>query len=218
MLTFTLILLGVIALGLLAVAYRLLRYPYKGLSSVFDTHALGRLERSLPFLKRVIVIATKVEDPQNELRKAVKANFNRGVRYLFLISKSTARDALNGYYQIFQTLARIEGKSAEANHLVDIQELPYDWLDYPYVFYELREPDTNESSFVAFRGNQQLEGIADLYSPVTPRYAHTIASAVLSGAPQPIAVRSDQFKEAGKLLAFSQERHQEQNTTTGSIN
>ena len=101
-----LVLAGV-AVGIGVVAYSVLRLPRNGLVGPFDVRVLGRIEGSLPDLKRVIVIADQIEDPEDELRRAVKHNFQKGVHYLFLISKSRAPQELDRYVKIFMTLAEI---------------------------------------------------------------------------------------------------------------
>jgi len=203
--------LVIAAVGLAIVGYRLLRFPAIGLNRLSD-HDLGRLEGSLTDLRRVIVIAHEIEDPEHELRAAVQENFRRGVKYLFLISKSTARNELKGYYRIFKTLAEIVIEKHDLQHdpnvLVEIQGLPYDWPDYPYVFYEA-EVNGSGSTFIAFRGSQAKEGIADFYSPVPARYAHTIARAVLSEAPHPIEITADQFTDNSNVVSISSGRSRE---------
>lgn len=195
---------GGVAVALAAIGYRLLRFPEEGLKTVFSYRTLGQIEGSLPDLERVIVVAHRVEEPTHELREAVKLNFRRGLKYLFLVSQSTAEEELLGYYKIFRALAEIETKKS-ATDLVDIQELPYDWPNFPYVFYETRARGTAEPSFVAFRGNQKQEGIANFYSPVEGPNAYILARAVLSDSPHPIGVRSEQFEEAAKVLPFPEE-------------
>jgi hypothetical protein len=191
------------AVGIVLIGYRLLKFPHEGLPNLFSYHKLGSIEGNLPDLQRVIVVAHSIEDPQNELREAVKKNFSKGIRYLFLVSKSTAQDELQGYYKIFRTLAEIVTKSGP--NLVDIQELPYDWPSFPYVLYETRPADSSEPNFLVFRGSQKKEGIADYYSPVDSGPAYIIARAVLSDSPHPITVRSDQFEQASNVLSFPEQ-------------
>jgi hypothetical protein len=200
----TIVLLGV-GIGLAIVGYHLIRFPHEGLKNIISYHALGEIEGSLPDLERVIVVADRIEDPEHELRDAVRANFAKGVRYLFLVSKSTAQAELQGYYKIFRALAEIVTKNPVTN-LVDIQELPYDWPNFPYVFYETKSKGASQPNFVAFRGSQRREGIADFYSPVESGAAYILARAVLSDSPHPITVTSDQFEEAGNVLSFPEDR------------
>lgn len=195
--------LGIALLSIVGVgAYQLLKHPYKGLQRLLTVNDLGRLEGTLPNLNRVIVIADHVEDPQDELRDAVKANFQRGVQYLFLVSKSKAPKEVRGFFRIFEVLAgvitdNLGDHALRADQLVKIQSLPYDWPTFPYIFYEL---DTkSESRFLAIRGNQLKEGIAEFYTPVEPAYAHMIAAAVLSGAPEPIPTDESKFKQSDVL-------------------
>ncbi|WP_133054649.1 hypothetical protein, partial [Niastella populi] len=42
---------------------------------------LGRLEGRIRNLRQVIVVADKIEDPQNDLREAMKKNFGNNVKY-----------------------------------------------------------------------------------------------------------------------------------------
>lgn len=198
------IFLAIVVAGISVAGYYLLRFPERGLPGRLNVRDLGRIEGALPALQRVIVIADQVEDPADELRKAVKKNLANGVHYLFLISKSRGQMELDGYYRIFETLASIVKRHQQADGAgtVDIQELPYDWPDYPYVFYETKD-QAGSLSFVAFRGNERKEGIAEFYSPVDARYAYTIARAVLSEAPQQIQVTADQFPDGSNVVGIS---------------
>jgi hypothetical protein len=167
-------------------------------------HQLGEIEAALPGLTEVVIVADHIEDPQNALRKAVKANFQRDVHYLFLVSKRNAATEVTGYFGVFEAIAQaiitLGGKSIRVSDLVTIQQLEYDWLDYPYVFYRM-----SNSTTIAYRGNQVMEGIADKYVSLEPRLAHTIAQAVLNTAPSPIdrrlpVVTAEEFKEPGGLV------------------
>ena len=146
------------------------------------------------------MIADQIEDPEDELRRAVKHNFQKGVHYLFLISKSRAPQELDRYVKIFMTLAEIITKK---NDLVEIRQLPYDWPDYPYVFYETLSTSAPRATFIAFRGNQRREGIADEYFGVPPHFAHTIAVSVLSGAPEKIVVEAEDFETPTNVVPIS---------------
>lgn len=199
-------LLGVIAVvSALLLVTRLLSSPHIGIPHVFTVHDLGRLESSFQDLISVIVIANTVDDPKDELRHAVEQNFSRGVKYRFLISKSNAERELNGYYRIFEVLSEIAQRHKaphELDHLVSIEALPYEWLEYPFVFYELRDADHGRTWFVAVRGTKRLKGIAPYYVKVEPEYAHMIARAVMSDAPSSLIVSRPQFKET-KVLPFA---------------
>jgi hypothetical protein len=154
----------------------------------FTVESLAHLEAEIQDLRRVVVICDHVEPPEHRLAGAVEANFGRGVKYLFLVSQSRAKHELNGYFKIFQALAEIHlarsSTDSKLNDLVEIQQLPYDWDDFPYVFYQTEQ--TSGLRTVAFRGDQLREGIAENYSRVDPRYAHTIARSVLADSPRPI--------------------------------
>lgn len=191
--------------GLLLVAtvgiasYFLLRYPERGLKDVLSVKDLGILEGSLKDLSQVVVVADHVEAPSDALRQAVEKNLARGVQYRFLISQSKAADELDGYYQLFEALAKIARKRSgtDVRELVNIQQLPYDWVETPYIFYRLPAQESPDSfRYVAVRGNQRYEGIADFYSYLEPEYAHMIGRAILADAPSPIIVSSEQFKDS----------------------
>mgnify|MGYP001569925785 CR=1 FL=1 len=168
---------------------------------------IAEIEKHLANLKRVIVLAHRIEKPLDDLSEAVEYNFQRGVRYLFLVSQSQADQEVQGYYQIFETLAKIviykTSAAKQIKDLVDIQQLPYDWDDYPYIFYQV-EDATGASKTIAFRGDQLREGIADAYVRVEPTYAHTIARSVLADAPRPLAarVRIEEFEVAPDSVRF----------------
>lgn len=195
-----LLLVGATLVAIPFLAYRLLKYPplkematkkSPSLPDRITVHGLGRLEGGFRDLVRVIVICDQVERPEEELGRAVEANFERRVKYLFLISQSRAEAERQQYYRIFETLAQIVIYRTRSRirlaDLVEIQQLPYDWNDYPYVFYQIRdESKGSHIKTVAYRGDQRLEGIANNYSRVDPVYAHTIARSVLSEAPGPV--------------------------------
>ena len=153
---------------------------------------IGLIERDLTHLRTVIVLADTVERPTAELSEAVEYNFSRGVKYLFLVSNNRLPQQLDGYYGIFEALARIVLKrtpnsSATLRDLIDIQQLPYNWDDYPYIFYRLELP-SGEIKTLAFRGDKLHKGIAEHYGRVDPIYAHTIARAIMADAPRPLPV------------------------------
>ncbi len=155
---------------------------------------IGEIEKGLANLIRVIVIADHVERPTDKLSDAVEHNFSRGVKYLFLVSGSHARREVDGYYQIFEALAKIvisrSGTRQSVRDLVDIHQLPYDWNDYPYLFYQVQDRSEKPEALrtIAFRGEELREGIAKTYVRVEPTAAHTIAKSVLAEAPRPLQV------------------------------
>lgn len=204
MLVVAFIFVSIAAIGICFAGYYLLYFPERGLPGRLSVHDLGRIESTVPNLSRVIVIADHVEDPVDELRRAVEKNLANGVDYLFLISKSKGQKELDGYYRIFATLPSIvttRCQKADEVGKVDIQELPYDWQDYPYVFYESKD-SAGSTSFGAVRGNEPREGIAEFYSVVDARYAYTIGRAVLSEAPRAIQVTADQFPDSSQLYPY----------------
>lgn len=66
------LLLAAVAVAIAVVCYQILHLPKHGLRGPFGVSVLGRIEGSLPGLRRVIVVADRIEDPQDELRKAVQ--------------------------------------------------------------------------------------------------------------------------------------------------
>jgi hypothetical protein len=168
LLIFGYILVSIAVIGICFADYYLLRFPERVLPGRLSVHDLGRIESTIANLSRVIVIADRVEPPVDELRRAVEKNLANGVDYLFLISKSRGQKELDGYYGIFKTLCSVvTSRCQKVDNVgtVDIQELPYDWQDYPYVFYESKDP-AGSISYVAVRGNQAKEGIAEFYAVV----------------------------------------------------
>lgn len=150
----------------------------------FTVEELGRIEGTLPNLVRVLVVANKIEKPEGELGRAVESNFSRGVRYLFLISSSKAASEKLGYYKLFEAYAEIRGSAKDT---LDIKALPFEWDDYPIIFYQTRD-DTGVLASIAFRGTELLEGIANYYERVPAAYAHTIATSLLADAPADVNV------------------------------
>ena len=111
---------------------------------------------------------------------------------------------VKGYFKIFRTLAeivkgRLNVPPSDADELaknaVTIRQLPYEWNNYPYIFYQFKNQD-GKISTIGLRGDQLCEGIADGYEFVDEVSAHTIASTVLAGAPLPVEVEvtPDQFQ------------------------
>lgn len=197
------IFLAIVVAGISVAGYYLLRFPERGLPGRLNVRDLGRIEGALPALQRVIVIADQVEDPADELRKAVKKNLANGVHYLFLISKSRGQMELDGYYRILR-------RSPQSSRDTSKQMGQERWISksYPTIgriiptcFMKLKTRQA--ASFVAFRGNERKEGIAEFYSPVDARYAYTIARAVLSEAPQQIQVTADQFPDGSNVVGIS---------------
>lgn len=192
----------------------LLQPPHRRLGQQVDLPSgipvseIGKIERDLPYLQMVIVIADTVEKPAASLSEAVEHNFGRHVKYLFLVSPETVSQEIEGYYTLFETLAKIVirrklGPSKQLKDLVDIQQLPYNWDDYPHIFYRLELP-SGEKKTLAFRGDKLNKGIAAHYARVDPAYAHTIWRAVTSDAPKSVAVSHinmdrDQFHIDPKL-------------------
>lgn len=204
---------SLLLIAVVMTSYFLVWYPERGLKNVLSVKRLGILEGTFDKLSQVIVIADHVNAPSDELQRAVEQNLSRGVKYLFLVSHSKAEEELAGYYKIFDALSVIvnqrSGNSTNAHDLVTIQKLPYDWVEVPHIFYQLLATDRCDGvRYVAVRGNQLHEGIADFYTYIEPAYAHMIARAILSDAPSPITVRREEFvgsnvvdfKEAQKKL------------------
>jgi len=160
-------------------------------SRFLSVRKLGIIERDLTGLKQVIVLADRIERPHSTLAEAVEDNFSEGVHYLFLISNSNAENEMNGYYQIFEALARISADKSDidtsASDLVDIKKLPYDWPDVPYIFYRFQEENDKKIKTLAFRGNQKKEGIADFYEKLSGQHSQAMVQALLAEAPQEIA-------------------------------
>lgn len=183
------------------------------LPSVIPLDRLGVIERDLPHLRSVIVIADRVERPTAVLHEAVESNFERDVKYLFLVSRDRAQREVDGYYTLFEALARIvlSRRSSHAtalNDLIEIKQLPYSWDDYPYIFYNLHLP-SGQTRTLAFRGDSVNRGIADHYESVEPAYANTIARAIVSDAPQAIAdleIERGDFTMPANVLDFEQSK------------
>lgn len=145
---------------------------------------LGILEGSVPNLVRVMVVADRIEKPEGSLGQAVEGNFAKKVEYLFLVSGSTAANEKEGYYKIFEAYQQIK---SPGNKLVDIKALPFEWDDYPIIFYQCKGEDN--SAVIAFRGSGVKEGITTYYERVPSEYAHTIAKSLLADAPKDVDIK-----------------------------
>lgn len=172
--------------------------PRKSPSVSIPVERLAEIERSIENLRSVFVVAHFVERPRGALEEAVEYNFERGVSYRFLVSQSTAADALEGYYLIFETLARIVarriGTSPEISQAISIAPLGFEWGSYPYVFYEYSVPPEGVR-VVGLRGDQRQEGLAESYTLVEAQDATMLLRAILAGsssmAPVPYIVPTE---------------------------
>src|SRR5439155_709963 len=127
---------------------------------------LATIEGSVQDLVRVMVVANTIEKPEGSLGRAVEHNFARNVEYLFLISSSKAADEKERYFKIFEAYKQIRNPKSQ---LLDIKALPFEWDDYPIVFYQYRDPNAVLAS-VAFRGSELREGITKFYERVPSEY------------------------------------------------
>ncbi|MCH7575694.1 MAG: hypothetical protein IIA59_11285 [Candidatus Marinimicrobia bacterium] len=185
------ILLGLIFLAnVLVVSITLLRRNDYRFSRFISVNKIGIIERDLHGLVQVVVVAQMIEKPSSQLEIAVQHNFERGIKYLFLVSESTAEQEVSGYYLIFEALAKIAiartGKVIKLKELIDIKKIAFDWTDAPYVFYQYIEEGSNEKKTILFKGNQRGEGIADYYERIPSAQAMVIANSLLANAPQAI--------------------------------
>jgi hypothetical protein len=204
----------IVAAGLAFHTYRLLAdRPHRCATENIDLPAgipvsdIGIIERDIVNLRTVMVVAHKVEPPTSTLAEAVDHNFKRKVKYTFLISNDNESE-IHGYYQVFKAYAQValrEHPGMSLSDLIEILKLPYNWDDFPYIFYTVQLPSGEEKT-LAYRGDQLQEGIADHYGRVDPVLAHTIANAIVSEAPKPLAldVEREQFDIASaKVIQFS---------------
>jgi hypothetical protein len=157
---------------------------------VITAEQLGLIEKHISQfgLEQVIVLADRVDEPHASLREAVLNNFSERVQYLFLISQRNADQELKGYYQTFLELARKSiqehDRLIEVDDLVKIYKLPYDWDDFPAIFYRLKPDNQRATSTWAFRGLETNQGIASHYEPIPGWSARMIARAVMTDAPR----------------------------------
>lgn len=174
----------------------------------------AEFEGSIENLKRVIVVADKVERPNNSLERSVINNFGHKVHYSFIVSKSKASAELHGYYEIFKALAVIAihqfKLDCTVDDLVSILALPDEWDCVPLVFYRVGE--TSEATHrpgslrtIAFWGNNMRSGISESYESLPPEVADALAIALVSGAPEPIKemlneVEKDHFLPVGPMI------------------
>ncbi len=165
-------------------------------------HKLGEIEGKIKGLVRVIVAAHHVEDPKNALRQAVKKNLESNVEYRFLVSNSHAESEVDGWVRTFLSIAHVVLKQAGSElkpaDLVRISKLDYDWRDTPYVFYQT-ETSNGKMSTIAFRGDQTDDGISKRYTRLPGWLAYSMALAILSDAPVPLAVEEEQFEVSPEI-------------------
>ncbi len=188
-------------------------FHFKNISRFISSKNLGIFERDLPGLKQVIVLANQVEKPSNTLAEAVEDNFKEGVKYLFLVSKSKAESELEGYYLIFEALAKIVRKKSNVkiatNELVEIKRLPYDWPDVPYIFYQFQNSEKDGNIYtIAFKGNQKGEGIAAFYEKLSPSHSESLALALLAEAPSGICKDINLVDRVDKIINMDSAKKQ----------
>jgi hypothetical protein len=210
-------LLVLVAGGLLYVSYRLIRDPRQLLKNFLSVKELGLYEGRLHDLERVVIVLHQIEDPKDSLREAVGKNIGRGVRYLFLVSRSRYQEEKELGYNIFKSLAemvlRKGQQSLKVEEVVNIESLPYDWEDTPYIFYELHEHERpGVRRVIGIKGNQAREGIAEGYIKMDPAYARTIHRAVVLRALEPV-----HFDKSVDELTYG-ERGNEVTLETRSLN
>ena len=184
--------LAVLMFGIAAYVFYYTTTHHTQIARFISVKKMGLIERDFPNLKQVIVVADNVEKPSGTLGDAVEDNFREKVKYLFLVSKSRADRELNGYFLMFEALAKkaiaeMDG-SIMLRDLVEIRRLSYDWPDVPYIFYQYAIGDSDERLTTAFRGNQKKEGIADAYEHLAAAHSQAIALALLAEAPAEIRV------------------------------
>jgi hypothetical protein len=189
------------------VKIKLLPYLERYSKVDINVNELGVIERDMRALKRVIVIADKVEKPHSILEEAVENNFNEGIQYIFLVSTSKAEDELTNYYTIFEARAKIVAKrlNRDVASLLQIKRLPMDWNNYPYILYQCEDQvDNTRLVTYAFRGNELGKGISHYYVSVAGEDAHTIAITVTAEAPSEIIKEvnptNNRFEYGGRSL------------------
>ena len=203
----------IVATGLAIHIVKLLAYrPHRCVTENVDLPEgiplsdIGVIERDIANLRTVMVVADNVEAPTSTLIEAVNHNFKRKVKYTFLVSHQNAAE-INGYYKVFKAFAEVALREYAELHLSDLIEilrLPYNWDDFPYIFYTIRLPSGEEKT-LAYRGDGLRKGIADHYGRVDPILAHTIANAIVSEAPRPLTIDIDrsQFDVASNVIQFT---------------
>lgn len=171
----------------------------------FSRHQLGLLEGALGVnvgqraLSQVIVVAARIDEPDDKLRESVRENFRRGVQYLFIVPDSRWVTDQQKWYRVFQIIAQevVEESPAAGKgikDLIDIWPLPSDWDDVPYIFYRLSMNGGEKHEVFAVRGNEKKVGIASLYTTVPQEYAATIAHSTISAAEAQMAIRRASHK------------------------
>ncbi len=152
-------------------------------TKLLSIEQLGILEASVPGLVRVMVVADRIEKPEGSLSRAVEDNFAKNVKYLFLVSGSKAVGERDGYYKLFEAYQKMKNPSQE---LIDIKALPFEWDDYPIIFYHCT--NGGSSAVMAFRGTELKEGITEHYERIPTEFAHTISKTLLADAPKELAL------------------------------
>jgi hypothetical protein len=144
------------------------------LSEPVRLESLANFEKDLPPGSVVTVLAHTIDEPQDALRAAVQDNFQQGIKYIFLVSKSEFSRSIAEHHEFFEAIyviarriAPVRGSNAQIkdlsfDELFAIHALAGEWTSWPYVLYRI--PSGNgKFNIVVFRGNQRKEGIAEQY-------------------------------------------------------
>ena len=175
----------------------------------------GDIEKNISDLKEVIVVAHRIEEPQESLRAAVQDNFQEGVRYTFLVSQSEHSSASKTYTEFFKAIFVIAKQLApesgdhskirtlEFNDLFAVRALRGEWGSWSYVFYRYNGISGTPLKMVAFRGDQLREGIAENYVELSAADALSIFNAcgmaLADDATHEVAAEEFQFEDASNL-------------------
>jgi len=143
---------------------------------------LGTIEGIAQGLTQIMIFSDQIEDPvedtSNQLLKAVKENFIKGVKYSFFVSPSHFYQK-DEYFKMYEGYAkgliRKKNLNFALQDLIEIQPLSTEWGDFPYIFYICRGDFGKNGLLVfGFRGTELREGIACSYVFLEPELAKKV--------------------------------------------
>lgn len=157
---------------------------------ILSISQIGKIEGGLEDLERVFIVCDRVEAPKNGLRLAVEKRFSQGVVYTFLVSKSNAEQEVDGYFQLFKTIAEISIKKYNsifnAEDLVKIKQLDFEWNQNPCIFY-FQNAKNGSVNVIGFQGVEEKKaGISKNYKLVPENIARLCIQAIRSQAPKEV--------------------------------
>jgi hypothetical protein len=148
-----------------------------------DLDELANLENSISELSDIIIACHQIEQPKGLLLEAVERNMSRGIRYSFLISRSSFNSEKDSYYQIFLAIAKIVSVKygvRKVEDLIRIKALRTEWKMFPTIFYKTIKDAKDIEATIVYRGTETEKGICTRYNLVDIDVASMLYDLIVS--------------------------------------